>query len=199
MSRPAIILASGSASRRAVLSAAGVEAIGIRPNVDEAPVRDAMRAEAAPVRDQAMALAELKAIKVSRQNPGLVIGGDQMLALGDRAFDKPADMAGARSHLEALSGQTHVLETALVICEDGQPVWRHLARPKLTMRTLSPAFIDTYLDTVGEALLETVGAYQLEGRGAQLFTRIDGDFFSILGLPLLPLLDYLRVRGVLNS
>lgn len=199
MSRPAIILASGSASRRAVLSAAGVEAIGIKPNVDEAPVRDAMRAEGAPVRDQAMALAELKAIKVSRQNPGLVIGGDQMLALGDRAFDKPADMAGARSHLEALSGQTHVLETALVICEDGQPVWRHLARPKLTMRTLSPAFIDTYLDTVGEALLETVGAYQLEGRGAQLFTRIDGDFFSILGLPLLPLLDYLRVRGVLDS
>ena len=199
MSRPAIILASGSASRRAVLSAAGVEAIGIKPNVDEAPVRDAMRAEGAPVRDQAMALAELKAIKVSRQNPGLVIGGDQMLAFGDRAFDKPADMAGARSHLEALSGQTHVLETALVICEDGQPVWRHLARPKLTMRTLSPAFIDTYLDTVGEALLETVGAYQLEGRGAQLFTRIDGDFFSILGLPLLPLLDYLRVRGVLDS
>lgn len=199
MSRPAIILASGSASRRAVLSAAGVEAIGIKPNVEEAPVRDAMRTEGAPVRDQAMALAELKAIKVSRQNPGLVIGGDQMLALGDRAFDKPADMAGARSHLEALSGQTHVLETALVICEDGQPVWRHLARPKLTMRTLSPAFIDTYLDTVGEALLETVGAYQLEGRGAQLFTRIDGDFFSILGLPLLPLLDYLRVRGVLNS
>ncbi|MEL6782367.1 MAG: Maf family protein [Pseudomonadota bacterium] len=193
------MLASGSASRRAVLSAAGVEAIGIKPNVDEAPVRDAMRAEGAPVRDQAMALAELKAIKVSRQNPGLVIGGDQMLALGDRAFDKPADMAGARSHLEALSGQTHVLETALVICEDGQPVWRHLARPKLTMRTLSPAFIDTYLDTVGEALLETVGAYQLEGRGAQLFTRIDGDFFSILGLPLLPLLDYLRVRGVLDS
>jgi len=129
----------------------------------------------------------------------MVIGGDQMLAFGDRAFDKPADMAGARSHLEALSGQTHVLETALVICEDGQPVWRHLARPKLTMRTLSPAFIDTYLDTVGEALLETVGAYQLEGRGAQLFTRIDGDFFSILGLPLLPLLDYLRVRGVLDS
>ena len=199
MSRPAIILASGSASRRAVLSAAGVEAIGIKPNVDEAPVRDAMRAEGASVRDQAMALAELKAIKVSRQNPGLVIGGDQMLAFGDRAFDKPADMAGARSHLEALSGQTHVLETALVICEDGQPVWRHLARPKLTMRTLSPAFIDTYLDTVGEALLETVGAYQLEGRGAQLFTRIDGDFFSILGLPLLPLLDYLRVRGVLDS
>jgi septum formation protein len=120
-----------------------------------------------------------------------------MLALGDEAFDKPVDMVEARSHLERLSGQTHTLETAIVVCEDGAPVWRHLARPKLTMRQLSSGFIDNYLNDAGDQILATVGGYQLEGLGAQLFTRIEGDYFSILGLPLLELLDYLRTRGVL--
>ena len=106
-------------------------------------------------------------------------------------------MAEARSHLERLSGKTHTLETAIIVAENGEPVWRHLARPKLTVRPLSDAFIDAYLDRCGEALLSTVGAYQLESMGAQIFTRIEGDYFTILGLPLLPLLDYLRVRGVL--
>lgn len=195
----AVTLASGSASRRALLAAAGVTAEAVAPNVDEDAFRTAMRAEGVPVRDQAMQLAELKAVRVSQARPGLVIGGDQMLALGDAAFDKPKDMAEARRHLERLSGQSHTLETAIVVCEEGRPVWRHLARPKLTMRALSPAFIDDYLETCGENLLSTVGAYQLEGLGAQLFTRIEGDYFSILGLPLLPLLDYLRVRKVLTS
>lgn len=199
MTRPNVILASGSASRRALLSAAGVEAEAIRPLVDEDAAKAGLRAEGVSVRDQAMHLAELKAIKVSATRPGLVIGGDQMLALGDRAFDKPTDMAGAADHLRALSGQAHRLETALVIAEGGRPVWRHLARPKLTMRTLSEDFIQTYVETGGEELLSTVGAYQLEGRGAQLFTSIEGDYFSILGLPLLPLLDYLRTRGVLSA
>lgn len=192
-----IILASGSASRRALLSGAGVEAESVKPNVDEDAAKRAMRADNVSVRDQAMHLAELKAIKVSRQRGGLVIGGDQMLNLDGEAFDKPALMAGARNHLQKLSGKTHTLETAIVICENGECVWRHLARPKLTMRPLSDAFIDDYLKTCGPQLLSTVGAYMLEDRGAQLFTKIEGDYFSILGLPLLPLLDYLRVRGVL--
>ena len=103
------------------------------------------------------------------------------------------------SHLMKLSGKAHRLETAIVVAENGIPIWRHLLRPKLTVRTLSDEFIDDYLSTCGDALLSTVGAYQLEGRGAQIFTEIEGDYFSILGLPLLPLLDYLRVRGVLLS
>ncbi|MEL6103509.1 MAG: Maf family protein [Pseudomonadota bacterium] len=199
MTGPAIILASASKSRQAVLANAGVAAAAIPALVDEDTAKAALRAEGASVSDQAMALAELKAVKVSRNTPGLVIGGDQMLGLGHRAFDKPKTRDEARGHLFALSGQTHRLETALVICEDGAPVWRHLARPKLTMRPLSEAFIEEYLDTVGDAVYSTVGAYQLEGLGAQLFTAIEGDYFSILGLPLLPLLDYLRVRGSLQT
>ncbi|MEQ9505578.1 MAG: Maf family protein [Hyphomonas sp.] len=192
-----VILASGSASRRALLAASGVDAEPIAPNVDEESFRTALRAEKVSVRDQAMQLAEMKAVRVSQSRPGLVIGGDQMLALGDEAFDKPRDLAEARSHLIRLSGKSHTLETAIVVCEEGRPVWRHLARPKLTMRPLSPEFIDTYVEACGDSLLSTVGAYQLEGLGAQLFSRIEGDYFSILGLPLLPLLDYLRTRKVL--
>ena len=196
---PAVILASGSESRRRLLSAAGIEAKACKPNVDEEAMKAAFRAEGLTVRDQAMQLAEMKAIKVSQRERGLVIGGDQMLALGDMAFDKPKDMEAARQHLRKLSGKDHILETAIVVCEDGAPVWRHLSRPRLTMRPLSEEFIDQYVERVGEPLLATVGAYQLEGLGAQLFSRVEGDYFSILGLPLLPLLDYLRVRDVLPT
>ncbi len=194
-----VILASGSASRRALLAGAGVVATPIKPNVDEDAAKAGMRAEGLSVRDQAMQLAELKAVKVSRSTPGLVIGGDQMLNLDGEAFDKPADMDAARSHLVKLSSKTHRLETAIVVAENGIPVWRHLARPKLTVRTLTADFIDEYLSVCGDKLLGTVGAYQLEDRGSQIFTQIEGDYFSILGLPLLPLLDYLRVRGVLPT
>jgi septum formation protein len=194
-----ITLASGSASRRALLVGAGVDAASIKPNVDEDAAKAAMRGEGMSVRDQAMQLAELKAIKVSARTPGLVIGGDQMLSLENEAFDKPADLDAARDHLRRLSGKTHSLETAIVVCENGTPVWRHMARPRLTVRPLSDAFIDSYVARVGEALLSTVGAYQLEGLGAQLFTKIEGDYFSILGLPLLPLLDYFRIRGALET
>ncbi|GAB5456858.1 MAG: Maf family protein [Henriciella sp.] len=194
-----IILASGSASRRALLAGAGVSARSIKPNVDEETAKTAMRGDGMSVRDQAMQLAEMKALKVSRSKPGFVIGGDQMLSLDGEAFDKPADLAGAAAHLRKLSGKAHTLETAIVIAENGEPIWRHLARPKLTVRTLSDSFIDTYVETCGEALLSTVGAYQLEGMGAQIFSKIEGDYFSILGLPLLPLLDYFRVRGLLST
>ena len=196
---PGITLASGSASRRALLAGAGIDAASIKPNVDEDAAKAAMRGEGMSVRDQAMQLAELKAIKVSARTPGLVIGGDQMLSLENEAFDKPADLDAARDHLRRLSGKTHTLETAIVVCENGTPVWRHMARPKLTVRPLSDTFIDSYVEQAGEALLSTVGAYQLEGLGAQLFTKIEGDYFSILGLPLLPLLDYFRTRGALES
>jgi septum formation protein len=195
----AITLASGSASRQGLLAGAGIDAASIRPNVDEDAAKAALRAQGMSVRDQAMKLAELKAVKVSSRTPGLVVGGDQMLSLEHEAFDKPADMAAARDHLRKLSGKTHTLETAIVVCENGVPVWRHLARPKLTMRPLNEEFIESYVARAGDALLSTVGAYQLEGLGAQLFTKIEGDYFSILGLPLLPLLDYFRTRGAIAS
>lgn len=194
-----VILASGSASRRALLAGAGVAARSIKPNVDEDAAKTAFRADGISVRDQAMRLAELKAIKVSRTEPGLVIGGDQMLNLNGEAFDKPVDLDAAADHLRKLSGQEHRLETAIVIAENGEPVWRHLARPKLTVRPLTEEFIAHYIEACGPALLSTVGAYQLEGLGSQIFTKIEGDYFSILGLPLLPLLDYLRLRGVLKT
>ena len=198
MSSQAIILASKSASRRFLLESSGVRAECIASNVDEQAVKNSMRGEGASVRDQAMALAELKAITVSQKYSGLVIGGDQMLNLSGRAFDKPADIQEARGHLLALSGQAHYLETAVVVCERGEPVWRHLARPKLTVRVLTSKFIDSYLEVEGDQVLQTVGCYRLEGLGVQLFSKIEGDYFAILVLPLLELLDYLRVRGVLE-
>lgn len=194
-----VILASGSESRRSLLANAGVQAASIKPNVDEESAKAAFRAEGMRVSDQAMRLAELKAIKVSRNHEGLVIGGDQMLNLDGEAMDKPASMDEAASHLRRFSGKTHRLETAIVIAENGEPVWRHLSTPKLTVRQLDETFIGRYLEAAGPDILKTVGAYQLEGLGAQLFSRIEGDYFSILGLPLLPLLDYLRVRGVIAS
>lgn len=194
-----IILASGSASRRSLLAGAGVQAQSIKPNVDEEAAKRAMRADGLSVSNQAMQLAETKAVKVSSQVDGLVIGGDQMLNLEGEAFDKPINLDGAERHLRKLSGKTHTLETAIVIAENGTPIWRHLARPSLTVRTLSDQFIKHYIQSCGPPLLTTVGAYQLEGMGAQIFSKIDGDYFSILGLPLLPLLDYLRIRGVLEQ
>lgn len=178
---------------------AGIEAVSIPPNIDEDAARSAMRADGVSIGDQAMRLAELKAIKVSSREGGLVIAGDQMLALGGEAFDKPKDLAEARAHLQSLSGASHRLETAIVVAENGYIVWRYLARPKLTMRALSDAFIDQYLDNLGRDILTTVGGYKLESLGSQLFSKIEGDYFSILGLPLLELQDYLRTRGVLET
>ena len=194
-----IVLASGSASRRSLLAGAGVQAQSIKPNVDEEAAKVGMRVDGLSVSNQAMQLAEMKAVKVSSQVEGLIIGGDQMLNLDGEAFDKPINLEGAEKHLKKLSGKTHTLETAIVIAENGVPVWRHLERPKLSVRTLSDLFIKSYIKSCGPPLLTTVGAYQLEGMGAQIFSKIEGDYFSILGLPLLPLLDYLRVRGVLEQ
>lgn len=194
-----LILASGSATRRKMLEDAGVAIAVEKPRVDEEAVKAGLRAEGLRPREQADALAEVKALSVSRMRSGLVLGADQMLALGDEAFDKPADRAEARAQLLALRGKTHALVTAAVIAREGQVIWRHVDTPKLTMRAFSDAFLDDYLDRVGEGALSSVGGYQLEGLGAQLFSRVDGDYFSVLGLPLMPLLSYLRDIGEIAS
>lgn len=196
-----IILASGSQIRGRILTDAGLEIRAVKSGVDEETWRNAMRAEGIAPSEQAMQLAELKAQKVSMSDAApqtsLVIGCDQMLSLGSAVFDKPENRDDARAHLTALSGKTHTLETAICIAEGGNIVWRFLAQPKLSMRRLDDGFIDTYIANCGDSILETVGGYQLESLGSHLFNKIQGDYFSILGMPLLPLLDYLRVRGVI--
>ena len=191
-----LILASGSESRAGLLRGAGLDVAIIPPRVDEDSAKIAMRAERLSPADQAMRLAELKAVKISRDQPGFVIGGDQMLACEGEAFDKPPSLAAASETLKKLQGRSHRLETAIVVAENGLVTWRHLARPRLSMRTLSDEDISRYLAAVGEDVLSTVGAYKLEGMGVQLFEAIEGDYFSILGLPLLPLLAHFRRRGV---
>jgi len=197
---PAIVLASASASRAKLLAAAGL-AIEQRPAaVDEAGLRDTLRADGASAEEAAMALAELKAEAISECAPGaLVIGADQILEADGRWFEKPDSRERARDELCTLSGREHRLATAVCVLRDGIRLWGFAQSPRLEMRKLSDEFLDAYLDRVGDAAFTSVGAYQLEGAGAQLFERIDGDFFTILGLPLLPLLDFLRAQGALQS
>jgi len=194
MSLP-IILASGSAIRKQILTEAGIDFSVKTLPVDEAAIKTAMFEENSRMRDIADALAEAKSIKVSWAMPGLVIGADQIMVMDGQLFDKPETMDVARDRLKRMRGKTHNLLGAVVICEEGRPVWRHLAKTTLTMREFSDDFLDRYLEAEGEAVLKSVGAYRFEGRGAQLFSHVEGDFFSILGLSLLPVLDYLRTRG----
>lgn len=148
----------------------------------------------------AQALAQAKASAVGKTRPdALVIGADQMLVCGENWYDKPGDLGAARRQLKSLSGKTHHLLTAVVVVEGDRVLWQHRAQAALTMRSFSQDFLETYLRQAGPAILSSVGAYQLEGLGAQLFERIEGDHFTILGLPLLPLLGYLRSRGVMTS
>ncbi|MBY8976415.1 Maf family protein [Rhodobacteraceae bacterium NNCM2] len=193
-----MILASGSKVRRAMLENAGVAVEAQPARVDEAAIKEAMRAENAPARDIADTLAEMKALRVSTRFGGeLVLGADQVLVCGDVLYDKPTSIEEARAHLAALRSKTHQLISAAVIVQDGQPIWRHIGVAKLTMRPFSDAFLDSYLDRFGEEALTSVGAYHLEGLGAQLFSRVEGDYFTILGLPLLEVLGFLRARGEL--
>ncbi|MSO72118.1 MAG: septum formation protein Maf [Rhodospirillaceae bacterium] len=195
-----LILASASKSRSALLRAAGVAFDVIPPQTDEDSVKAVLKAKGASAADCAETLAELKAVQISKQyDHALVIGADQMLECEGAWFDKPADMDGARQHLLALRGKTHVLPTAVAVVLNGARLWHHVALPRLTMRGFSDAFIDSYLKTAGPKVLTSVGAYQLEGPGAQLFSRIEGDFFTILGLPLLELLAYLRAHEVVEQ
>lgn len=196
-----LILASQSAARRAMLSDAGVPHDAMAPGVDEDAAKQALRAEGNDARRMADALAELKALKLSRRFlEALVLGCDQTLAAADGAmFDKPETRDEAAAQLRALRGTTHRLISAAVICLGGEPIWRHVDVAKLAMRDFSDGWLETYLDAEWPAIAGCVGGYRLEGLGAQLFARIDGSYFTVLGLPLLPLLDYLRVRGVLGS
>lgn len=192
-----IILASGSAIRRKLLQDAGIEFEVVAKPVDETAIKEAMLAEGGLPRDIADALAEAKSRRVSQNQPGLVIGADQIMVMDGNIFDKPKNMDEARSRLQSMRGRSHHLMGAVVICENGQPVWRHMAKTTLMMRGFTDTFLDDYLQAEGEVILSSVGAYRFEGRGAQLFTHVEGDFFSILGLSLLPVLDYLRERGAL--
>lgn len=197
MSAPLLVLASGSRTRAAMLEQAGVSAILDKPLVDEDEVKAAGRAEGVPADAVAEALAELKAQRITRRHPGaLVVGADQMLECEGRWFDKPADRAAARAQLLDLRGKTHRLVSCAVVVRDGERMWHKVDSARLTMRNFTEDFLDDYLDRVGDDVVHSVGAYQLEGLGAQLFQRVEGDFFTILGLPLLPLLGFLRVHGV---
>ena len=194
-----LVLASQSASRRAMLAAAGVPFHAEPAMVDE----DALKASFGRdrPRDLADALAELKALKVSQRDPAaLVLGSDSLAVLDDgTVLDKPRDRDEARAHLAAMSGRRHDLVSAAVIAEGGRAVWRHVEAARMFVRPLSPAFIETYLDAEWPAIAGCVGCYRVEGRGVQLFSRIEGSQFTVLGMPLLPVLAYLRERSVLPA
>lgn len=196
--RRELVLASASPFRRRLLEAAGA-AFKVAPaDVDEPAIRQGLKS--ADPSSVAAALAAAKAEAVSRKLPqALVIGADQVLALGGDIFSKPRDLADARGQLQQLRGKAHSLPTASALALDGKVVWRHIEAPKLVMRAFSDAFLERYLAECGESICQIVGAYEIEGRGIQLFERIEGDIFTIIGLPLLPLLAELRARGVIDA
>jgi septum formation protein len=195
-----VVLASASAARRAVLLGAGIDILVDAAAIDEAAVKDSLRAERAGAVEIAETLAELKAKRVSPRHAGrLVLGADQVLDCEGRIFDKPADATAARDQLRALRGRKHRLVSSVVVLRDDARLWHHTGQAILTMRDFSDTFLDDYLRAVGPQASQSVGAYQLEGRGAQLFAAVAGDYFTILGLPLLPLLDFLRQQGEIAS
>jgi septum formation protein len=189
-----LVLASTSASRRAMLEAAGVPHQAIAPHVDEESATATLAAQGLAPARIADALAELKALKVSARIPGaLVLGADQVLALDDGSrLEKPLTRETLNHQLTRLSGQRHSLHAAAVLARDGAPIWRHTATARLVVRPLSPAFIASYCEAVPDAVLQSVGGYHVESLGVQLFSAIEGDLFTVRGLPLLPLLAQLR-------
>ncbi|MBN33762.1 MAG: septum formation protein Maf [Rhodospirillaceae bacterium] len=197
---PRLILASKSFGRRQMLEQAGVPFDVDVANLDEDAVKDSLKAEEASVEQAAETLAELKARRVSARQPGaLVLGADSMLECEGRWYNKAETRAEARDHLLALAGREHRLVTSAVVLRDEIRLWHHTAVARLTMRAFSEPFLDAYLDAIGDLACASVGCYQVEGRGLQLFSRIDGDFHAIIGLPLLQVLDHLRHQGVLSS
>ncbi len=193
-----LILASGSASRAMLLSNAGIPFVKIPSTVDEDQIKDECLLRGFTPKAIAMRLAEAKAQQVALANAGLVLGGDQVLQLDNDLISKSPDMDAARDLLKRMSGKTHYLHAGMALCENGQLIWSSVETAEMTVRPLTDAFIDRYLDETGEKLLSTVGNYMLEGSGVHLFDSIRGDYFTVLGLPLLPLLSKLRQLKVLN-
>lgn len=195
-----IILASGSQIRAQMLRNAGVDFTVQIPRVDEETILQSLLAEGAKPGDIADTLAEYKARRIADKNPlSLVIAADQVLTCNGIVYSKPKSMEEARDHLTALKGQGHQLLSAVVVYENAKPVWRHIGRAQLTMRDFSDGFLDDYLAKSGESILTSVGCYQLENTGVTLFSRVQGDYFTILGLPLLDVLGFLRTRGAIAS
>lgn len=199
MPRP-LILASGSTIRAQLLRQAGLEFDVVKPRVDEEMLRDTLLAEGTSSRDIADALAEMKALRVSEKHPeALVIGCDQVLDLKGQILSKPATRADAETQLMQLRGQKHSLLSAIVIADAGKPIWRHIGQVRLFTRDFSDDWLQGYLDRNWPDIAESVGGYKLEKEGVRLFSRIDGDYFTVLGLPLLDLLSYLALRGEITS
>lgn len=197
--RAPLILASSSASRAAILRAAGLAFTAVPARIDETALIESLKAEGAGPRDIADALAEAKTLKIAARAPAdaLVIGADQLLVCEGRIFEKPADRAEAESHLAFLQGKTHELVGGVCGARGGAVIWRHVSIARLAMRKMDAAAIADYLDQAGPDVLGSVGCYHLEGLGVHLMSRIDGDYYAILGLPILPVLDFLRAQGAL--
>ena len=193
-----VILASTSASRRALLTGAGVPFTARSPGVDETAAKAALLGEGLGPRDIADALAELKAVRI-RAGDALVIGADQTLDFEGELIDKPESLEEARERLKRLRGKPHKLHSGVVVARDGEPIWREVKSATLWMRPFSDDFLGDYLAREGEAVLSSVGCYRLEDLGVQLFSRIEGDYFTILGLPMLGLLDFLRLHRVIPT
>ena len=195
LSMGALVLASESPTRRKMLTNAGVNFIARTADVDEISIRESAHASSMPFGDIAIMLAEIKARKVAHddgENPsGFVLGTDQILVCNNHILGKPRDFATAASQLKLLSGKKHYLMTAAVIYRDGERIWHHLETPTLTMRPLSDEFIDHYLLALGEAAFKSPGSYQVEGLGANLFSKVEGCYFAVLGLPLLEILSFI--------
>jgi septum formation protein len=193
-----LILASSSVARHRLFAAAGLEFVVEPARIDEASIKTRFTVNGRSASDCALALAEAKARQVAADHPGaLVIGADQILVCGGEWFDKPASLAEARSQLQTLRGRVHKLVTAACVVQEQACIWQGERWAKLTMREFSDTFLDAYLAAEGTAVLGSVGAYRLEGRGIQLFAQVEGDYFAILGLPLIELLGFLRERGAL--
>ncbi|HBF30108.1 Maf family protein [Rhizobium sp.] len=195
-----LVLASTSPFRKQLLQEAGLEFTTAVPDIDEREIES--RAEHQALSPSA--LAELlgceKALAVSKTTPGtLVLGGDQVMALGSKLYHKPKDRTAARTQLLSLRGDTHVLNSSLALAKDGEIIWSHVSLAHMTVRMFSETFLDDYLDRMGERILKSVGGYQIEGMGVQLFSAIDGDYFTIIGVPLLPLMQKLRELGVIHA
>ncbi len=195
-----IILASGSSIRAQLLRNAGVPFTVQKARVDEDTAKRALLAEGAPPRDIADALAEMKARKVSDKTPrAMVLGCDQVLEFDGRLLSKPETPEVALAQLKAMRGKRHMLLSAAVIYQDGEPLWRHIGQVRLRMRMSSDAYLKGYVDRNWDSIRHAVGAYKLEEEGVRLFATIDGDYFNVLGMPLLELLNFLAVKGVIDQ